>query len=379
MNMTNMYKGRFQIPESLLGGSGLVDGVGHENVIGRNPATTSTDEALWDGSTAFNYRTTDALLNLSSSDATDTDIAVGILTLSGNILDGETVTIDEKIYTFEDTLTEVDGNVHIGALATDTIDNLIDAINLGAGGGTDYATAMTLHPSVTALAGAGDTMDITAKVSGVEVATTETSDTASWATVTTLLGVGVRSVEVFGEDIEHNRVNEVVFLDGEAAVATVNSYLRVFKLKSKAVGSDGDNAGDIYISTGALSAGVPDEATEIFGKILVGRGKTASGVYTIPAGHVGYISKVSFQSGLTGTQHVDAKIMVREENESFYVFDEGQATREGGNLVLDYSDGAEPIPAKADIELRVSASAGAPVVRGSISLFLVQDPNVNTG
>ncbi len=116
--------------------------------------------------------------------------ARGVLTVTA-IANTNTVTINGKVYTFQDTLTDVDGNVHVGASDSDSIDNLVDAINLGAGAGTDYATSMTLHPTVTAAAGAGDTMDARAKVVGVAgnaLTTTETID-GSWAEVTLLGGL----------------------------------------------------------------------------------------------------------------------------------------------------------------------------------------------
>lgn len=119
--------------------------------------------------------------------------ATGILTLTGNALDTETVTIDTKTYTFQATLTDVDGNVLIGATASDSIDNLIAAITLGAGSGTLYAASTTLHPTVTAAAGAGDTMDATAKTQGTAgntIATTETLTNGSWGAATLSGGAG---------------------------------------------------------------------------------------------------------------------------------------------------------------------------------------------
>ena len=113
--------------------------------------------------------------------------ATGTLTLTANAGNGETVTIDGKVYTFQTTLTDADGNVKIGASASASLDNLIDAINLGTGAGTDYATSMTLHQTVTALAGAGDTMDVTAiqkDASGNSIATTETLANGSWGNAT---------------------------------------------------------------------------------------------------------------------------------------------------------------------------------------------------
>ncbi|KKM07594.1 hypothetical protein LCGC14_1732380, partial [marine sediment metagenome] len=70
------------------------------------------------------------------------------LLLTANIGEGETVTIGSKTYTFQGTLTNVDGNVHIGANALASLANLRDAINLWSGAGTNYASSMTLHPEV---------------------------------------------------------------------------------------------------------------------------------------------------------------------------------------------------------------------------------------
>ena len=119
--------------------------------------------------------------------------ATGTLTLAGNANDTETVTIDTKTYTFQATLTDVDGNVFIGATASDSLDNLIAAITLGAGAGTLYAASTTLHPTVTAAAGAGDTMDATAKKQGTAgntIATTETMTNGSWGAATLTGGAG---------------------------------------------------------------------------------------------------------------------------------------------------------------------------------------------
>lgn len=116
--------------------------------------------------------------------------ATGTLTFGGIPLNTETVTIDGKVYTFQTVLTDVDGNVLIGASASDSLDNLIAAINLDAGAGTLYATSTTMHPTVSAAAGAGDTMVATAKASGIagnSIGTTSTVTLGVWA-VATLLG-----------------------------------------------------------------------------------------------------------------------------------------------------------------------------------------------
>lgn len=113
--------------------------------------------------------------------------AVSSLTLTGNAVNAETVTLDTKIYTFQTVLTDVDGNVLIGASASDSIDNLIAAIMLGVGAGTVYAASMTLHPTVTAIVAVGDVMDCIAKFKGTDantLATTETMTNGSFTGAT---------------------------------------------------------------------------------------------------------------------------------------------------------------------------------------------------
>lgn len=113
--------------------------------------------------------------------------AAQTLTLSANFSNAETIVIGGKTYTAQTVLTNVDGNFQIGASASDSIDNLIAAINLSGIAGTQYAAAMTIHPTASAAAGAGDTMVATANAKGTAgnaIATTETSATAAWGAAT---------------------------------------------------------------------------------------------------------------------------------------------------------------------------------------------------
>jgi hypothetical protein len=139
---------------------------------------------------------------LTDVTATAAAAATGVLTLTGNASNTETVTIDTKTYTFQTVLTDVDGNVLIGATASDSIDNLIAAITLGSGAGTLYAASTTLHPTVTAAAGAGDTMDATAKKKGEtgnSIATTDTMASGSWGGATLSGGTGLVHILALGE------------------------------------------------------------------------------------------------------------------------------------------------------------------------------------
>lgn len=119
------------------------------------------------------------------------------LTLSANLSDGDTVTIGAKVYTFQATLTNVDGNVQIGASAAATISNFAAAVNLGSGSGTAYAAATTLHPSVTGTATSATVFTAQARnagTSGNSIPCTETSGTASWAGATLTGGTNSSSL-----------------------------------------------------------------------------------------------------------------------------------------------------------------------------------------
>lgn len=123
---------------------------------------------------------------------TDGVHATAILTQTAIPLTTQTVTIDTKVYQFQTILTDVDGNVKIGADEIETIRNLINAIKLGPGAGTVYAASMTLHPTVFGKETANGVMTATAKDAGVagnSIVTTETADNTAWDTVTLENGV----------------------------------------------------------------------------------------------------------------------------------------------------------------------------------------------
>jgi hypothetical protein len=168
---------------------------------------------------------------LIASDKYLTDVAVGVkatgtLTNTANYADTETVTTGTKIYQFQTVLTNVDGNVLIGATASDSLDNLIAAINLGAGSGTLYAAATTANTFVSAVAGAGDTLVATALVGGTAgntIATTETSANASWGAATLLGGVAANYVVLTLGQLPNNTTAAVGAVTTRGTVAAFHT------------------------------------------------------------------------------------------------------------------------------------------------------------
>lgn len=118
------------------------------------------------------------------------ETATGTLT-GTTIAADDTVTIGGYTYTFvaalsEDTGDAVPFEVLVGGTDSDSLDNLIAAINGDAGEGTLYGTGTTSHAFVTAAAGAGDTIDVTFNTPGAagNIATTATLTAGDWGAAT---------------------------------------------------------------------------------------------------------------------------------------------------------------------------------------------------
>lgn len=124
--------------------------------------------------------------------------AQGTLTMDTEPIDGDDYTIDAKTYTFQTTLTESDGNVNIGGSLAQAKLNLVAAMDKSGVDGTDYASAMTVHPTVDVAAFISDDAVLTAKVAGRagnDIATTETFDE-----VTNVFDAATLGTTTLGED-----------------------------------------------------------------------------------------------------------------------------------------------------------------------------------
>lgn len=157
------------------------------------PADTMVVEAKVNGLAGNSVATLETMANGSwgSSSLTGgtSGLASNLLTLTGNAVDGETVTIGSIVYTWRAALTgpAVAYEVLIGATAADSVDNITAAINQDGGIGTTYSDGTAFHPDVRATADPGDILRITARAGGSAynaIATTETMTNATWASAT---------------------------------------------------------------------------------------------------------------------------------------------------------------------------------------------------
>lgn len=121
-----------------------------------------------------------------SIEVRDSDVAskaISQLTITGQPSNGQQFTVGSKTYTMQTALTNVDGNIFIGATTSATTLNILSALTLGAGAGTRYAAATTAHPSVDFASDGGNNISLIAKTAGAAgnlIVTTENLSNSSF-------------------------------------------------------------------------------------------------------------------------------------------------------------------------------------------------------
>jgi len=159
---------------------------------------------------------------------------------------------------------------------------------------------------------------------------------------------GAREIIVFGLDANYSLVQETVTMDGLTPVVTSQSFLRIYRAYTTAVGSGGVNAGNISISIGGnLQAYI--EASE---------GQTHISQYTVPADKFLLLTDFYAQVGRTGANDLAVQFQVRTYNEnSTDNYNSWLSVLDGypyeGTLTVD---GVFIVPSKADIRVLATAA-----------------------
>src|SRR6056300_950143 len=132
----------------------------------------------------------------------------------------------------------------------------------------------------------------------LKVSSSSTDDTSA--------GTGARTVQLFGLDGDYNEINEVVTLNGQTAVNTTQSYLRINRMVVRSAGSGGYNAGIVYAGTGTVTTGVP---ANIYATINGdGTNQTLMALWTVPAGYTGYLMQYDVSNGTTSNTPAVCKL-----------------------------------------------------------------------
>lgn len=198
--------------------------------------------------------------------------AQGRLTMDSQPVNADTFTVDTKTYTWETTLTNVDGNIHIGSDLAESQANLVAAFDLSGVAGTDYATAMTAHPSCSIGPFSGNNAVITADAGGLAGNSYETTETFTAATnVFDDVTLGLTRIGQNGVKTELEKLSNITTVTVTGAGTEAEPFLVQFENPGSAdlalmTGSDALlEGGTVTIAEAQAGNGTTDwiDATEV--------------------------------------------------------------------------------------------------------------------
>ncbi len=260
----------------------------------------TTAEAVGVFTTTGNFVNSNALgLLTMTANFLDALAAAGVLTMTANFLDGEEVVLDGKTYTMQDTLTNVDGNVHIAATAELSIDNLVAATIQGAGAGTDYAAAMHKHKRIIGSKSATDEFTATAKVKGVagnSLATTTDSAGGTWGAAVLEGGAAAETVTIGGK--VYTAQDELTDVDGFFHIGTDAEESIDFLVAAVILGAGAGTAYAASMTVNPLATAAKTDTDELTASALEpGTGGNAVDTTTTSAG--GSWGAATLENGVT--------------------------------------------------------------------------------
>ena len=183
------------------------------------------------------------------------------------------------------------------------------------------------------------------------VSSTSANDTSA--------GTGARTVYILGINSTGGEVSETVTLNGQTPVNTTHTYTEIQTATVMSVGSGGKNAGNIYIGTGTVTAGV---TANTFGHILIGENKSLIGHYTVPNGYTGYLTAGSMSSGTEGgSNYVVGRLKIRENG---IIYTGAITTFNNGKVDYDFK-----YPIKINQNACISATAETTANNEKVSCY----------
>lgn len=184
----------------------------------------------------------------------------------------------------------------------------------------------------------------------------------------TAAGTGARTVVVQGLDANYNEVSETVIMNGQTAVTMTTALVRVNYAYVGTAGSGNSAAGNIYVGTGTVTAGVPATVYDI---IKFDYNNTTTGSYTIPAGYTAYVSQGLFSAGQAGgSNQIEGRLLTRgtdniRRTAAITTINNGVA-----NYVFEYP---LAIPEKTTIEATAVGSSNNNACSSMFILLLVKN------
>jgi hypothetical protein len=184
-------------------------------------------------------------------------------------------------------------------------------------------------------------------------------------------GSGAISLDIYGVASGYTSQSETILLSGNTTKSSVNTYLRIFRMVVRSVGSTGYNEGKIYCIPDAagntVTAGVPTSTSNILASIDIGVNQTLMAIYTVPLSYTAYL--ISSYANCSNNTEVEIMLKARPFGECFQTKEMYHIFRGG------YSQSHTiPVPyaAKTDIDMRSVSSVSASDISGGFDLLLVK-------
>jgi hypothetical protein len=182
-------------------------------------------------------------------------------------------------------------------------------------------------------------------------------------------GTGARTVLVDGLNADYERVTETVELDGQTAVNTTNSYIRVNRMTVLTAGSGGTSVGNIYAGTGTVTSGVPAVVVNQTGIVA---NETESSFYTVPAGYTAYFTAWTMSSGnTTADEWTRFSLRVRPFGGVFGY--KAQYHIPASGIYECNTAYPLPVPEKSDVEIQAATSDGTAAVSSQLQIVLIKN------
>lgn len=203
----------------------------------------------------------------------------------------------------------------------------------------------------------------------------ETMNVASANINDTNGGSGANYVQVGGLDANYNLISEIVVMNGTSNVETVNSYLRVNRVRVVFSGSGKKNTGAITVTSSSSAA--------LQSTIPAGESISQQSHFTIPAGYTAFTTNVVMStyraSGGSGTREAEIDQMVYSPaaNTTYQTLRYG--VRSDGGIFVTSPPTPSQTPEKTTVWYQATADTNGTVVTTAQEMVLVKgDYNLRT-
>ena len=194
----------------------------------------------------------------------------------------------------------------------------------------------------------------------LKISSSSASDTSA--------GTGARTVQIQGLNASYEPVVETVTLNGQTAVNTTNSYIRVNKMIVLTAGTGGTSVGNIYAGTGTVNAGVPAVVVNQTGILS---NESESAFYTVPAGFTAYITRWTMSSG-NGTANTHTRFTLRVRPQGGVFGTKALYNLPGSGIYECEAAFPLPIPEKADLDVLAATSVDSATASTQLQIVLIK-------